>query len=152
MRPSLLSIPEGGRATLACLLLAVLVAFAVGCGSAGSNGGGDGGNGDGGNGDPSVPAAPIGLEGDSEDSAVDLTWSAAEKAETYAVYRDENSGVDTSGDPLAEEISSTSHLDEEAENGTTYHYVVTAIGEEGGESDPSNEIEKTPFSDPPTRP
>jgi len=77
------------------------------------------------------------------------------RTDAYRVYRSTSSGVDASGSPLETGISSTEHVDETAENGTKYFYVVTAVATEGGEnaeSGPSNEVEKTPFSDPPDRP
>jgi hypothetical protein len=52
-------------------------------------------------------------------------------------------------------IGSDDYVDESAENGTRYYYIVTAVageGDESAESDPSNEVQKTPFSDPPDRP
>jgi len=68
------------------------------------------------------------------------------------VYRGTNSGVNASGDPLASGLSETAYTDSSAENGTTYYYVVTAVDTAGNASDPSSEVEKTPFDDPPDRP
>jgi len=149
--------------TLATGLLATcLVLFAAGCGGAGANGGGDGnGDGDdggdddgGGGGDTTAPAAPGGFSGESMDSAIDLTWGAvdADDLDGYNVYRGTNSGVNASGDPLASGLSETAYTDSSAENGTTYYYVVTAVDTAGNASDPSSEVEKTPFDDPPDRP
>ncbi|PSQ94290.1 MAG: fibronectin type III domain-containing protein [Bacteroidetes bacterium QH_2_63_10] len=127
------------------------MAFLAGCGGAGANGDEDG-NGDRDGDEPTAPAAPSGLEGTSLDGAVELTWEAVEEAEEYDVYRDTESGVDASGEPLVEGRSETGYTDDSAENGTTYYYVVTAVGAEGNESDPSGEVEKTPFDEPPSRP
>jgi len=152
------------RATSVVLtgVLAVgLVAFAAGCGGAGANGNGDGngdgdddGDGNGGGGDTTAPAAPAGLTGESMDSAIELSWEAvdADDLEEYNVYRGTESGVGTSGDPLAGGLSETGYVDEGAENGTTYYYVVTAVDTASNASDPSGEVEKTPFDDPPDRP
>ena len=137
------------------LLAMGLVAFAAGCGGAGANGGeDDGGDDDGGGDGTTAPAAPSGLTGESEYSAVSLSWEAVEAEDLggYNVYRGTESGVSTSGDPLDEGRSETTYTDDGAENGTTYYYVVTAVDGEGNESDPSNEVEKTPFDEPPTRP
>jgi fibronectin type 3 domain-containing protein len=84
-----------------------------------------------------------------------LEWNAVGEADTYRVYRSTSSGVDPSGSPLETGIGPADYIDESAENGTKYYYVVTAVASEGGESaesDPSNEVEKTPFSNPPDRP
>lgn len=138
-------------------LIASLLASALivaGCGGAGANGGDDGGGNDGGT-DLSAPAAPSGLEATSGDSEISLGWDAVDEADTYRVYRGTSSGVDTSGSALDTGISSADYTDETAENGQKYFYVVTAVAEESGdtaESNASNEIEKTPFSDPPDRP
>jgi fibronectin type 3 domain-containing protein len=97
----------------------------------------------------------MGLSATSQDAAISLNWDAVSGADSYRVYRSTNSGVDASRSPLDSGISSADYTDETAENGTKYHYVVTAVAEEGGESaesDPSSEVEKTPFSDPPDRP
>jgi hypothetical protein len=136
---------------LLTFLLAVFLTLTLpGCSGGGSNGGGEnGGSG------PTAPAAPSGLSATSQDGAIDLEWNAVSEADTYRVYRSTNSGVDASGSPLSTDIGSTDYVDESAENGTKYYYVVTAVATEGGdsaESDPSNEVEKTPFSDPPDRP
>jgi len=136
------------RTILTVLLAVTLAGFVAGCDSGGANGGDD----DGENGGTVVPAAPSGLSADPADEEVSLSWDAADEAETYNVYRDTESGVDASGSPLEEGIGETSYTDESAENGTTYYYVVTSANPNGEESGPSNEVEKTPFSNPPDRP
>ncbi len=76
-------------------------------------------------------------------------------ADSYRVYRSTSSCVGVSGSPLDTGVSSADRTDGTAENGQPYYYVVTAVAEEGGEtaeSAPSNEVEKTPFSNPPDRP
>jgi len=131
------------------LTLALALSFPA-CSGGGSN---DGGNGNGGG--PTVPAAPTGLSATSQDGAIGLDWDAVSEADTYRVYRSTSSGVDASGSPLETGLGSPEYLDDTAGNGTKYYYVVTAVATEGGESaesDPSNEVEKTPFSDPPDRP
>jgi fibronectin type 3 domain-containing protein len=102
-----------------------------------------------------APAAPSGLEATSQDGAAELRWDDVDEADSFVLYRDTEAGVDASGSPLETGISGTSFTDETAENGTTYYYVVTAVASGGGEaaeSDPSEEVEVTPFSDPPDRP
>ncbi len=48
-------------------------------------------------------------------------------------------------------VSEAAYTDTSAENGTKYYYRVTSFNPEE-ESSASNEVEKTPFSDPPTGP
>jgi hypothetical protein len=119
------------------------------CSGGGSNGGDEDPTG------PTAPAVPTGLSATSQDGAIALEWEAVDGGDTYRVYRSTSSGVDAAGSPLDTGVGSASYADDTAENGTTYYYVVTAVATEGGESaesGPSNEVEKTPFSDPPTRP
>lgn len=97
-------------------------------------------------------AAPSALAGTSEDSQIQLDWSGGAGADAYNVYRSERSTDGASGDPLASGVSSASYTDESAENGTTYYYRVTSVNPEDAESSASNEVEKTPFDDPPARP
>ncbi|WP_263788808.1 hypothetical protein [Salinibacter grassmerensis] len=95
------------------------------------------------------------MSASSQDGAIGLSWDAVDGADTYRVYRSTSSGVDASSGPLETGIGQTSYTDGTAENRTTYYYVVTSVAEESGESsesDPSDEVEKTPFSGPPDRP
>lgn len=131
---------------LAPTLLALAVIL-VGCGLfGGGSGGGD---------DLSSPSPPTELNATSQDGAVGLDWGSSEGADTYRVYRSTSSGTSASGSPLETEVGPTDYVDETAENGTTYYYVVTAVASDEGESaesDPSGEVGKTPFSKPPNRP
>jgi len=139
-----------GRLVANIFLALALTLSLSACSGGGSNGGGNG-NGGG----PAAPAAPTGLSATSQDAAIGLDWDAVSGADTYRVYRSTSSGVDASGSPLDSGIGSADYVDDTAENGTKYYYVVTAVATESGESaesDPSNEVEKTPFSDPPDRP
>jgi len=132
------------------ILVGLVLAFALaaaGCSGGGSNRGENGGL--------EAPASPTGVQATSQNGAIGLDWDAVGAADTYRVYRSTSSGVDASGSPLDTGVGSAEYVDDTAENGTKYYYVVTAVAEEGGESaesDPSNEVEKTPFSDPPDRP
>lgn len=137
------------RAFLIGLLGLALLGLATGCDAGGANGDE---NGEG----TTVPTAPANLTGESTDSAVDLAWDAvdAEDLDGYNVYRDTETIEDVDGmDPVNESVlSEASYTDGSAENGTTYHYVVTAVDTDANRSDPSNEVEKTPFDSPPDRP
>jgi fibronectin type 3 domain-containing protein len=96
-------------------------------------------------------AAPSGLEGTSQDAQIQLGWSGGAGVEAYNVYRSESPTDGASGDPLTS-VSDTSYTDTGAENGTTYYYRVTSVNPEEVESSASDEVEKTPFDDPPSRP
>ena len=98
-------------------------------------------------------AQASGLSGTSGDGQIELDWSDAAGAETYEVYRSSSSSTDpSSNSPLATGVSDPAYTDSGAQNGTTYYYVVTSVGADGSESDPSNEVSKTPFSEPGGRP
>jgi len=125
---------------VAGFLVLGLALTGVGCGSSGSNGGSSDGG--------SSPPATSSLEGTSGDSQVKLKWDKVSEAEAYNVYRSTSAGIDASGNPLEPGISSPPYTDTGAKNGTEYYYRVTAV-RSGQESDPSNEIQKTPFSSPP---
>jgi cellulose 1,4-beta-cellobiosidase len=133
---------------LAVVLLAGVVAVGVGCGSSGANGGGDDSSESPDDPAPTVPAAPSGLTATSGDGQVVLDWSSVSGAEGYNVYRSTASGSVMEGDPLMGGVSSTRYTDGGAQNGTEYHYVVTAVKGEA-ESRPTDAISRTPFSSPP---
>jgi len=107
--------------------------------------------------DDSPPDSPTGLSADSEDSAIVLDWETVQVGDLsgYNVYRSTSKIGDISGvDPVNGDspASDASYTDNATENGATYHYVVTAVDKAGNESDPSGEVQKTPFADPPDRP
>jgi hypothetical protein len=88
------------------------------------------------------PGVPV-LDAVAGDGFVELSWPADANAAEFRVKRGETSGdhtqIATVMDP------DFSHTDEDVINGTTYFYVVTAVG--GGiETDPSNEVSVTPTS------
>lgn len=108
-------------------------------------------------GDSSPPNSPSGLNAASGDASIALEWNAvqAEDLAGYNVYRSTSTISSVSGtSPINGEspVSDTSYTDDTAENGTLYHYVVTAVDEAENESDPSGEVEKTAFAEPPNRP
>jgi len=97
------------------------------------------------------------LSANSEDSAIALDWEVVSGGNVtgYNVYRSTSTITDISGmNPINEgdPVSGSSYTDSSVENGNTYHYVVTAVGNSENESDPSGEVQKTPFADPPDRP
>lgn len=107
--------------------------------------------------DTTPPEAPSGLSAESQESAIALRWTAVGNGDLtgYNVYRSTSSIEEPSAlNPAngADPVSEASFTDETVENGTTYHYVVTALDEAGNESSPSGEATKTPFASPPDRP
>jgi len=93
------------------------------------------------------PAAPFGLQATGTTGQVSLTWTAAAGASTYNVYR----GTSASGEgtsPVKTGITGPVYTDTGLSNGTTYYYVVTAVGTTGSEGPPSNEASTAPIAAP----
>lgn len=128
------------RTLFSGLLITALGLATVGCDAGGANGGGEE--------DTTPPSAPSGLTTDAADALVDLSWEAIDDADSYNIYRATSPTDEISGSALDTGISSTSYADEDAENGTTYYYRVTAVDTAGNESDGSGEAQSTPFTDP----
>lgn len=89
------------------------------------------------------PAAPTGLAAQGGDGRVALTWSASAGASSYRLKRGTSAGTYGASWTTA----GTAHVDTAVVNGTTYHYVVTAIGA-AGESGDSDEAVATPSAGP----
>jgi fibronectin type 3 domain-containing protein len=98
--------------------------------------------------DTTPPAPPQNLATFAGDGSVSLTWTANTEPDLagYNVYRSSQSPVPTSGSPLngGTLVTTASYFDPTATNGTTYHYVVTAVDTSGNASGPSNEASGTP--------
>ncbi|VBB08143.1 fibronectin type iii [Lucifera butyrica] len=91
-----------------------------------------------------APSAPTNLSATAGDSKVTLSWDAVTDAVSYNVKRST-----TAGGPyttIASGVIGTSYVDTDVVNGTTYYYVVTAVIENGIESDNSNEASATPVA------
>ncbi len=90
------------------------------------------------------PAAPTGLTATPGDGRVNLSWTAGDNTTTgYDVQRGTTTGGPyTSLAPQAP-VQGTTDSDTAVTNGTTYFYVVVAMGP-GGKSAPSNEASATP--------
>jgi hypothetical protein len=105
----------------------------------------------GGDGGTTAPGAPSELSVSTGEGIVDLSWApvTAIDLEGFNIYRSTSSISDVSGrNPLNGSLYlGTSYTDGEVNNGTTYHYVVTAVDESGNESAPSNEVTATPSRD-----
>lgn len=108
-------------------------------------------------GDAAPPDSPTGLSAQSQDSKISLDWNdvQAEDLAGYNVYRSTSSIGDISDlTPVNgnSPVTQANYADDRVENGTTYHYVVTAVDEAENESESSGKVEKTPFPGPPDRP
>jgi hypothetical protein len=91
---------------------------------------------------PTPPAAPTGLAAAAADAQVTLTWTAVADATSYNLYWGKAAGVTPqNGTQLAGGTSPYVH--KELTNGTTYYYIVTAVGA-GGESAASAEANAKP--------
>ena len=89
----------------------------------------------------SIPPVPVGLAATPGNNQVLLTWNASSGATSYNVKRSTTSGGPYS--TIASGVSTTSHTDSTAVNGTTYHYVVSAVNS-AGESGNSSQVSATP--------
>jgi hypothetical protein len=89
------------------------------------------------------PSGPAVLKATSGDAQVILTWTGSQGAISYHIKRST-----TDGGPyttIATGVGSTSFTDSGVTNGTTYHYVVTAVNA-GGESAASHQASAIPTS------
>jgi hypothetical protein len=91
----------------------------------------------------SPPAAPLGVEATPGDGLVSLHWEPVAGADSYDVYWSTASGV-TRATGTAIPATGPSTVHQGLENGTTYHYVVTASNRDG-ESTESAEVSATPL-------
>lgn len=135
--------------------MTVLLLFGglVGCDATGGNAGDDPGEPP--SDDTAAPAAPNGVEARSGDGSLEVRWqTGGGDVDGYLVYRDTSSIGDVSGRaPVTDgSIDQTTFTDDAVENGTTYHYRVTAVDGSDNESDPSREARATPFPSPPQPP
>ncbi len=93
--------------------------------------------------DTVAPDAPMGVVVSAKDSQVWLDWerSSSPDIHAYKVYRST-----TAGGPYTEAASGllvSKWIDDGVSNGTTYHYVVTALDNSGNESAFSDELSIT---------
>ena len=75
-------------------------------------------------------------------SSVNLSWTTVSWATRYNIYR--STGTDEVGLPALSNSLSTSYTDTPTANGVTYHYRVTAVGQNGYETLGSNKVSATP--------
>ena len=93
--------------------------------------------------------APTGVVAIGGDGFVDLSWDANAELDVtgYAVYRSEVAGsIDPTSDaPVATvPLGTEQYQDADVVNGTTYHYVVTALDDDPSESVGSPQVDATP--------
>ncbi len=93
--------------------------------------------------DARPPAAPKYLFGRAGNNAVSLEWrkAVAKDVDTYSVRRSESPGGPYA--VIGVGITACAYIDHGAENGRTYHYIVTAVDSSSNESVYSNEISLT---------
>jgi len=133
-------------------LILVVGGILPACSGAGTNEGTDGGSST----DGTAPGAPSGLDAGSGDEAIELSWDAvgAGDLDGYNVYRDTTSlGSISDRSPVNDgPVGQTEFTDSSVDNGTTFHYRVTAVDESENEGNASGEVRATPFPTPPSRP
>lgn len=93
-----------------------------------------------------APAAPTGLSATAGDAQVSLSWAASAAATSYKIKRATASGGPYAN--IASGLAATSFTDAAVSNGTTYHYVVSAVND-SGESGDSTPASATPGTAPP---
>lgn len=94
-----------------------------------------------------APTAVISIAGDSQ---VSISWQAVKGAKSYVIYWSNNKGVSKSNGEKAK-IDSPAFVHRQLKNGTSYHYVVTAIDAKG-ESVESTEVTAIPQQPVPAAP
>jgi hypothetical protein len=114
-----------------CTAVAALSLLVTGCSS---SSGGEG---------PRPPSAPTGLTAIAGDGQVTLSWTPVSGASSYAAYYGTAAGVTKANGTRIGGITAPPRVVSGLANGTTYHFVVTAICA-CGESAESGEASATP--------
>jgi subtilisin family serine protease len=89
----------------------------------------------------SAPPAPTDLSATAGNASVSLAWTSSAGAASYTVKRSAAAGGPYA--TVASGLTAASYTDTGLANGTTYHYVVSAVNT-GGESPNSGEASATP--------
>ncbi len=92
-----------------------------------------------------APTAPTHLAAQAGSAQIALSWNAVANATSYQVFRSTTSN--SFGTMPTQTVSTPSYMDTGVTNGTTYYYVVRAVGV-GGTSDPSSQVFATPLAAP----
>ncbi|WP_166244816.1 pectinesterase family protein [Paenibacillus turpanensis] len=82
-----------------------------------------------------LPSVPTDVKAYAEDGKMKIVWSSANEADSYHVKR-KASGSDAYT-VVASHVTSTSYVDTDVTNGTTYTYVVSAVNTVGESADSS---------------
>ncbi|VAX32081.1 hypothetical protein MNBD_NITROSPIRAE01-1886 [hydrothermal vent metagenome] len=92
-----------------------------------------------------APAAPQNISAIPGDQEVNLTWDAVDGAESYTVYWSDTGNV-TTADTAISSLSTESFSHSGLANGTTYSYIISALGP-GGEGLVSIRLNRIPSSE-----
>ncbi len=92
----------------------------------------------------SAPATPANFAGTAGNAQATLTWTASSGATSYNIYKSQTSGGEGTTAYNAG-ITSTSFVDTNVTNGTTYYYKVAAVSS-AGTSAQSNEVAVKPVA------
>ena len=96
---------------------------------------------------PAIPLPPTGVVAIGVDGQVILTWNASAGATSYNVWRSTTDGSGYSKVNAGPVTSTTFTNTTGLANGTTYYFVITAVGS-GGESGNSQQVSALPLSVP----
>ncbi len=92
-----------------------------------------------------APSSPVNVVAQAGNAQVALSWDNVANATSYQMFRSTTSN--TFGTLPTQTVSTAAYNDTGLANGTTYYYVVRAVGV-GGTSLPSNQVSATPLSAP----
>lgn len=92
---------------------------------------------------PPPPAAPAALTATPGNAQAALSWTASAGATSYNLYYSLNTGITTATGTKIGNLTGTTYTQAGLTNGSTYFYIVTAVGL-GGESLPSVQASASP--------
>lgn len=100
-----------------------------------------------------VPAPPAAVNATPSDGMVTIDWAPVSRADAYTLYWSNSAGLVPGGSGVTKigDLQATSFAHTGLKNGTTYHYLVTAVNT-GGESAASAEVSATPLPPAPGAP
>ena len=78
-----------------------------------------------------APYAPSGLAATANSNQITLSWTAGSGATSYNLYREAQSGSESSLSPVVTGITGTSYTNTSLNSGTTYYYQVVAVNGSG---------------------
>jgi fibronectin type 3 domain-containing protein len=92
-----------------------------------------------------APGAPTNLTATAGNAQVVLGWTGVSGAASYNLYYSTTTGVTPANGTKVSGLTTAAYTQTGLTNGTTYYYVVTAVGS-GGESAASNQASATPVA------